>query len=81
MTTVPADDWMTPVMRVPKMTPLMVDEVTHDRHTIQEQRNTAQQRGDVCNVHKTMLLKSSYCSIAQDGRASLSIRKMPSFLL
>ena len=54
---------------------------THDRHTIQEQRNTAQQRGDVCNVHKTMLLKSSYCSIAQDGCASLSIRKMPSFLL
>jgi hypothetical protein len=35
----------------------------------------------VCNVHKTMLLKSSYCSIAQDGCASLSIRKMPSFLL
>ena len=42
---------------------------THDRHAIQEQRNTAQQRGDVCNVHKTMLLKSSYCSIAQDGCA------------
>ena len=42
---------------------------THDRHTIEEQRNTAQQRGDVCNVHKTMLLKSSYCSIAQDGCA------------
>ena len=41
----------------------------HDRHAIQEQRNTAQQRGDVCNVHKTMLLKSSYCSIAQDGCA------------
>ena len=28
MTTVPADDWMTPVIRVPKMTPLMVEEVS-----------------------------------------------------
>ena len=99
MTTVPADDWMTPVMRVPKNDALdggrsqflqyalhlaagqLFEAGTHDRHTIQEQRNTAQQRGDVCNVHKTMLLKSSYCSIAQDGCASLSIRKMPSFLL
>ena len=28
MTTVPAEDWITPVMRVPKMTPLMVEEVS-----------------------------------------------------
>ena len=31
MTTVPADDWMTPVMRVPKITPLMVEEVSFCR--------------------------------------------------
>ena len=61
MTTVPAEDWITPVMRVPKMTPLMggggqllqhalhlaarqlFQAGTHDRHTIEEQRNTAQQ--------------------------------------
>ncbi len=28
ITTVPADDWITPVIRVPKMTPLMVEEVS-----------------------------------------------------
>ena len=86
MTTVPADDWMTPVMSAENdaldggrsqflqyalhlAAGQLFEAGTHDRHTIQEQRNTAQQRGDVCNVHKTMLLKSSYCSIAQDGCA------------
>ena len=61
MTTVPAEDWITPVMRVPKMTPFdggggqllqhalhlaarqLFQAGTHDRHTIEEQRNTAQQ--------------------------------------
>ena len=28
ITTVPAEDWMTPVMRVPKITPLSVEEVS-----------------------------------------------------
>ena len=28
ITTVPADDWMTPVISVPKITPLMVEEVS-----------------------------------------------------
>ena len=61
MTTVPAEDWMTPVMRVPKHNGLQggggqllqhalhlaagqfLQTCAHDRHTIQEQRNTAQQ--------------------------------------
>ena len=65
ITTVPAEDWMTPVIRVPKMTALnggkavalhfaagqFFQTCAHNGHAVQKQRNATQQRGNVCDIH------------------------------